>query len=513
MDKNTVLVVMPIYNAEATLANAIESILNQSYKKIKLVLVDDFSTDGSLEIARKYAERDHRVAVVSNKKNYGAYYSRNMGLYKYRDHPWGYFTTHDADDISYPDRISLMVEQFKNPKVVAVQDTFERKYLTNKRSISVSITLAHAMFPKFIFDELGYFESKRFGADWEHWARVSLYARVHGFTTRPIKQVQGESFVSKSNLTVQVPLNSQERSNYIQLSRKRHQEAVKNKNGLYVTFNTKMTPPPPIKPNSQISSAYQEGSKKTVVNIKPKSELKVTVVLLTWQRIGELKKTLRMLANQTYKNFNIRISNGNLKYKEVVDKHAKMFSEDLDMFVSHDGNEMAAFRRFTVGRELAESGTDIVLFIDDDISFEKDYVENCLRYYEPRSYKSGFAWSFQNNGQNYYDYRTRIYDFKSKIHYCGTGISMVDARIFLDKRLIDKAPPEAYLIEDLWLSYFAQHVLKWKLGYIEMKNVAIGGTDNAALYKQILNDKKSKGLPDKADFLRMLVSRPYNWKL
>jgi hypothetical protein len=158
-------------------------------------------------------------------------------------------------------------------------------------------------------------------------------------------------------------------------------------------------------------------------------------------------------------------------------------------------------------------GTDIILFIDDDITFGPDYIENCLRYYEPNSYKSGFAWSFQANGENYYKYRTRINDYTSKIHYCGTGISIIDAKIFLDDRLIKRAPPEAYRIEDLWLSYFAQHVCKWKLGYIEMKDVVIGGSDNAALYKEILNDKKTKGTPDKADFLKMLVARPYSWKL
>ena len=288
---------------------------------------------------------------------------------------------------------------------------------------------------------------------------------------------------------------------------------MNKKNGLYMRFNPKTQPLPPLPKKNVKVSKYVNNMPQT--NHRPafKNKPKVTVVLLTWQRIGELKKTLRALANQTYKDFDVRISNANIKYSGIVDKHKRMFSEDLDISVSHDGNDIFAFRRFTVGRELALSGTDIILFIDDDISFGSDYVETCLRYYEPESYKSGFAWSFQMNGADYYKYRTRIYDFESKIHYCGTGIGMVDAKIFLDSRLIKDAPPEAYKIEDLWLSYFAQHVLKWKLGYIEMKNVAIGGTDTAALYKQILSDKQTKGTPDKADFLRLLMQKPYNWKL
>ena len=513
----TVLIVMPVYNAEATLANALDGLLKQSYRNIHVVIVNDASTDKSLEIAKKYRAEDSRITLISNHQNRGAYYSRNIGLYKYRSAKWGYFTTHDADDISYSNRVSLMVSILKNPLVAAVQDTFERKHLSTKKSISVSLTLAHAMFPRKIFDKVGYFEEKRFGADWEHWARVVLYAKANGMTTKSIKKTQGESFVSDNNLTVQVPINSIQRSNYIKQSREKHQKMLQN-NNFRIGFNQVGKPLPPLKTDSTpIDNKENHVARKTKKVTRPtnknNAKTKVTVVLLTWQRVGELKKTLNYLSRQTYKNFDVRISNGNLKYSNIVEKNARMFSDQLEISVSHDGNDIHAFRRFTVGKELAAAGTDIVLFIDDDITFGPDYIENCLRYYEPNSYKSGFAWSFQASGENYYKYRTRINDYTSKIHYCGTGISMIDAKIFLDDRLVSKAPPEAYKIEDLWLSYFTQHVCKWKLGYIEMKDVIIGGADGVALYKQILNDKKNNDVPDKADFLRMLVARPYSWRL
>lgn len=218
-----------------------------------------------------------------------------------------------------------------------------------------------------------------------------------------------------------------------------------------------------------------------------------------------------MLANQSNKNFNVRISNANLELSDAVNKIVKSFANQLDITVSHDGNDIKAFRRFTVGNELAKNGTEIILFIDDDITFPGDYVERMLKSFEPKTYKSGFAWSFQNNGQDYYKYRIRVRDNHSKIHYCGTGISMIDASIFLDKRLF-AAPPEAYWIEDLWLSYFAQHVLKWNLKYVELGSVHIGGADRHALYRQIMRDKKLQKTPDKADFLRLLVKK-YKWKL
>ena len=239
--------------------------------------------------------------------------------------------------------------------------------------------------------------------------------------------------------------------------------------------------------------------------------MKTTVVLLTWKRIPGLKKTLMLLSAQTNKEFDVRISNGNLQHAHVVDKVAKYFSDRLNITVSHDGNEIHAFRRFTVGKELAQNGTDVILFIDDDITFDSAYVETCLKQYRPKTYQSGFAWSFQNNGSDYYKYRKRVKDITEKIHYCGTGISMIDASIFLDDKIF-AAPKEAYLIEDLWLSYFAQHVKGWDLLYIPMKNVHIGGSDQHALYKQIMKEKRLQQAPDKADFLRLLVKK-YRWKL
>jgi len=513
MDRNTVLVVMPIYNAEKTLKKAIDSLLGQSYSNLHLVLVDDCSTDSSLEIAKSY-NTDRRVTLIRNPENLGAYYSRNIGLYKFRNQAWGYFTTHDADDVSFRTRIETLQRHFKNNRTNAVQDTFERKTMGGK-SIKTVLTCAHAMFKRDVFESLGYFDLKRFGADWEHWARLTHYNEANNLITRSVKEKQGESFVGKNNLTELIPIGSGPREEYMLASRAAHERMMQKENGLYRSFSPKDRVKDTTIP-STVKNRAKAITHEVAPAIKKKSKsynnVRVTVVLLTWQRIGNLKRTLASLSQQTFANFEVFISNGNIKSSKNVDDYAKLFSDRLKVRVSHDGNDLFAFRRFAIGRRLAEEGTDIVLFIDDDISFEDDYVENCLRYYEPESYKSGFAWVFQNKGMNYYDQRTRIWDYESKINYCGTGISIIDASIFLDEGLIKKAPKEALKIEDLWLSYYAQHVKKWKLGYIEMKNVTIGGSDSVALYKKIISDKKKDNSVDKADFLRMLVSK-YKWKL
>lgn len=79
--KNTLIsVVMPIYNKSRYLGKSVESVLNQTYKNIELIMVDDASTDNSLEIARSYEKRDSRVSVIACEANQGVAKARNLGI-------------------------------------------------------------------------------------------------------------------------------------------------------------------------------------------------------------------------------------------------------------------------------------------------------------------------------------------------------------------------------------------------------------------------------------------------
>lgn len=217
-------------------------------------------------------------------------------------------------------------------------------------------------------------------------------------------------------------------------------------------------------------------------------------------RLSNLKGTLKSLLNQTYNDFNIHISNGNLTVKDTLDGYVQKLGSDR-ITVSHDGNSRYTFRRFDVCKRLAEAGTEIVLFIDDDVLIPNDYVEQCLNQYEPQTYKSNYAWNFQDGGSDYYYKRTRRYDNEERIHYCGTAASMVDASIFLIPGVVQDAPESSLKIEDLWMSYYADHILGWKLSYMNLNEVSIGGSDNVSLARQVLHDPTNK-----ATFLKELVA-------
>ena len=95
----TISVIVPVYNAEKTIRQCVDSILNQEYKYLELILVDDGSKDGSPAICDEYAGKDKRVKVF-HKENGGVSSARNLGLNHAQG---GWITFVDSDDYIDPD--------------------------------------------------------------------------------------------------------------------------------------------------------------------------------------------------------------------------------------------------------------------------------------------------------------------------------------------------------------------------------------------------------------------------
>ena len=73
-------IIIPIYNVEKYLPQCLDSIINQSFKDFEIICIDDCSTDNSLNIAKKYEEKDSRIRVLHNEINLGLGIARNKGL-------------------------------------------------------------------------------------------------------------------------------------------------------------------------------------------------------------------------------------------------------------------------------------------------------------------------------------------------------------------------------------------------------------------------------------------------
>jgi glycosyltransferase involved in cell wall biosynthesis len=99
-----VTVIILVYNREKYISEAIESILAQSFTDFELLLIDDGSTDGSVEIMGSYT--DPRVRLVCNEGNLGIPKTRNKGIRLARG---AYLAVLDSDDYAYPDRLARQV--------------------------------------------------------------------------------------------------------------------------------------------------------------------------------------------------------------------------------------------------------------------------------------------------------------------------------------------------------------------------------------------------------------------
>jgi glycosyltransferase involved in cell wall biosynthesis len=91
-------IIIPVYNAEKTLPNCIEHLLNQTWHDFELILINDNSNDNTWQIALNIANKDNRIKLINNRKNIGAGLSRNKGL-NIAQGEW--ITFCDADD--YPE--------------------------------------------------------------------------------------------------------------------------------------------------------------------------------------------------------------------------------------------------------------------------------------------------------------------------------------------------------------------------------------------------------------------------
>jgi glycosyltransferase involved in cell wall biosynthesis len=102
-----VSVLMTAYNREKYIAEAIESALNSTYNNFELIIVDDGSNDGTVEIAREYELKDSRVKVYVNEKNLGDYPNRNKAALYAKGK---YLKYVDSDDTLYPDGLRYCIE-------------------------------------------------------------------------------------------------------------------------------------------------------------------------------------------------------------------------------------------------------------------------------------------------------------------------------------------------------------------------------------------------------------------
>ena len=184
--QHLVTVLMPVYNGGDYLRLSIESILSQTYKDFEFLIINDCSTDNSMDTIRSF--RDQRIAVHTNAANFGQTKSLNVGLKLAKGK---YIVINDADDLSLPQRIEKELDFIlKHPEYVVVgassfimdrSGKIKRVFTkpTDSREIFLSILsdtpVIHGsviMNKEIILAQGGYNEEFRICQDYELWSSL-----------------------------------------------------------------------------------------------------------------------------------------------------------------------------------------------------------------------------------------------------------------------------------------------------------------------------------------------------
>lgn len=182
-------VVMPVHNALPFLSESIGSILAQTLTDFEFVILDDASTDGSLELLREWSRRDQRIQIHESKKRLGLSGSSNAVVAKARA---PLVARMDADDIAHPDRLRKQWDVIASCPDVAVVGTLcngidgtgrevrpRDRWRLVRRSVYVPFPHGSAMFRREAFDRIGgYAENSDGGEDQDLFSRMATCGRV-----------------------------------------------------------------------------------------------------------------------------------------------------------------------------------------------------------------------------------------------------------------------------------------------------------------------------------------------
>ncbi len=114
-------VIMPAYNATKTIRQSIDSVLNQTYRNIELLVADDVSSDDTFDLVQEIAKQDDRIICYRNEKNLGASLNRHNCIQKAKGNLIAFL---DCDDIWEPDKLEKQIKLMKDADIVYTGSAF-----------------------------------------------------------------------------------------------------------------------------------------------------------------------------------------------------------------------------------------------------------------------------------------------------------------------------------------------------------------------------------------------------
>jgi glycosyltransferase involved in cell wall biosynthesis len=218
-ESEKVLLVMTNYNRENYIISSIKSVLDQTHKDILLHIIDDNSTDNSINIVKEYIESNNiqNIRLTKSFDNLGTYHHRNHALYL---NTYTYWSICDSDDIIIPTHVSKNINAIKSSNKVYSASKIQRIDYNTKKVIYEKYSEGTFFFHKSILNKIGYYDYNRFAADSEYQERV---IKIYG---EPVKLNEVTYYAYNYGDNLSFIHNSKERLDYKARYRSQH------KNGL-----------------------------------------------------------------------------------------------------------------------------------------------------------------------------------------------------------------------------------------------------------------------------------------
>lgn len=200
-----VSVIIPMYNREKTICRAIDSVLNQTYRNIEIIVVDDGSTDGSLQLAQDYIKKG--VKVIASIQNVGVAAARNVGM---KAATGEYIAFQDSDDEWFPNKLQVQIDHMNGcgtkvsfcPYVLVLDDNLTQIYPSMNKIQMIASGGVHVILNKEnvvgtptivmhreVMEQVGLFdESFSSFEDYDYFIRISQKYDI-GFIEQPLVRV------------------------------------------------------------------------------------------------------------------------------------------------------------------------------------------------------------------------------------------------------------------------------------------------------------------------------------
>ena len=251
----------------------------------------------------------------------------------------------------------------------------------------------------------------------------------------------------------------------------------------------------------------------------------IHIVMCSYKRVCNLSEIIESLINQSiFHKIHLHILNNNpvetTNINNIIERYNSKIPIDKTLFnnktikitLKNYNNENNVFERFIYGKELRTLGINYIIYIDDDMKFRPKWVERLYNKRTPKHFITWYIKLFMNNN-NQIEYKSNnlininyntdsILTYNDVVtnentkyaygNYGGPGGSIIDTSIFDNDDFFDIPDKEIKLIDDIWISYYLKHKLKWTIKRSYLVPVLIWNKQiiQVALYNRLVNRKR-----------------------